>query len=128
MHQRFRDSAGRLERFYRLCATSRDFVERAGDIQRLRRDIHYFRDVRVWVVKEEAADREAKGRPTRPRWNATCPSSPPKWSTRPTSPTSTRRRARHHRAQRSGVAALAELGDPASGRLGAAPADRAEDA
>ncbi|GAA2596305.1 type I restriction endonuclease subunit R [Winogradskya consettensis] len=63
LHQRFRDSAGRLERFYRLCATSRDFVERAGDIERLRRDIHYFRDVRVWIVKEEAADREAKGLP-----------------------------------------------------------------
>ncbi|MEU7756716.1 type I restriction endonuclease subunit R [Micromonospora sp. NPDC049171] len=63
LHQRFRDSAGRLERFYTLCATSRDFVDRAGDIQRLRRDIHYFRDVRVWIVKEEAADREAKGLP-----------------------------------------------------------------
>jgi type I restriction enzyme R subunit len=63
LHQRFRDSAGRLERFYTLCATSRDFVERAGDIQRLRRDIHYFRDARVWIVKEEAADREAKGLP-----------------------------------------------------------------
>jgi type I restriction enzyme R subunit len=63
LHQRFRDSAGRLERFYTLCATSRDFVDRAGDIHRLRRDIHYFRDVRVWIVKEEAADREAKGLP-----------------------------------------------------------------
>ncbi|MFY1696722.1 type I restriction endonuclease subunit R [Solwaraspora sp. WMMA2101] len=63
LHQRFRDSAGRLERFYTLCATSRDFVERAGDIQRLRRDITFFRDVRVWIVKEEAADREAKGLP-----------------------------------------------------------------
>ncbi|WP_028182795.1 type I restriction endonuclease subunit R [Salinispora arenicola] len=63
LHQRFRDSARRLERFYTLCATSRDFAERAGDIQRLRRDIHYFRDVRVWIVKEEAADREAKGLP-----------------------------------------------------------------
>ncbi|WP_374251208.1 type I restriction endonuclease subunit R [Micromonospora sp. R77] len=63
LHRRFRDSAGRLERFYTLCATSRDFAERAGDIQRMRRDIHYFRDVRVWIVKEEAADREAKGLP-----------------------------------------------------------------
>jgi type I restriction enzyme, R subunit len=63
LHQRFRDSAGRLERFYRLCATSRDFVERAGDIERLRDDIHFYRDVRVFVVKEEAADREAKGMP-----------------------------------------------------------------
>nr|WP_243709533.1 type I restriction endonuclease subunit R [Micromonospora sp. 15K316] len=63
LHQRFRDSAGRLERFYTLCSTSRDFVDRAGDIQRLRRDIHFFRDVRVWIVKEEAADREAKGLP-----------------------------------------------------------------
>ncbi|WP_406080422.1 type I restriction endonuclease subunit R [Micromonospora sp. NBC_00858] len=63
LHQRFRGSAGRLERFYTLCATSRDFVDRAGDIQRLRRDIHYFRDVRVWIVKEEAADRGAKGLP-----------------------------------------------------------------
>lgn len=63
LHQRFRDSAARLERFYTLCATSRDFVERAGDIQRLRRDIHYFRDVRVWIVKEESADREVKGLP-----------------------------------------------------------------
>ncbi|MFV2097404.1 type I restriction endonuclease subunit R [Micromonospora sp. LOL_014] len=63
LHQRFRDSAGRLERFYTLCATSRDFVERAGDIHRLRDDIKFFRDVRVWIVKEEAADREAKGLP-----------------------------------------------------------------
>lgn len=63
LHRRFRDSAGRLERFYALCATSRDFVERAGDIRQLRRDIQFFRDVRVLIVKEEAADREAKGLP-----------------------------------------------------------------
>ncbi|MDI5936679.1 MULTISPECIES: type I restriction endonuclease subunit R [unclassified Micromonospora] len=63
LHQRFRDSAGRMERFYALCSSSNYFVDRAGDIQRLRRDIQFFRDVRVWIVKEEAADREARGLP-----------------------------------------------------------------
>lgn len=60
---RFRDSATRLERFYALCAMSRELSERFGDLQAWRRDIAFFVEVRGWLVKLDAADREASGRP-----------------------------------------------------------------
>jgi type I restriction enzyme R subunit len=45
VQQRFREASGRLERYYALCATSRDFAARAGDITTLRRDIQFFKHV-----------------------------------------------------------------------------------
>jgi type I restriction enzyme R subunit len=63
LHKRFRESSGRLERFYTLCATSRDFAERAGDVATLRRNIQFFTGVRIMMVKLDAADREARGLP-----------------------------------------------------------------
>jgi type I restriction enzyme R subunit len=63
LHKRFRESSGRLERFYALCASSRDFAERAGDVATLRRNIQYFTGVRIMMVKLDAADREARGLP-----------------------------------------------------------------
>ncbi len=63
LHKRFRESSSRLERFYALCATSRDFAERAGDITILRRNIQFFKHVRIMMVKLDAAEREARGLP-----------------------------------------------------------------
>jgi type I restriction enzyme R subunit len=60
---RFRESATRLERFYRLCAMSRDISERFTDLETWRRDIAFFVEVRAWTVKLDAADREAAGLP-----------------------------------------------------------------
>jgi type I restriction enzyme, R subunit len=60
---RFRESAARLERFYSLCATSRDLVDRCTDLEAWRRDIAFFAEARAWMVKLDAADREASGRP-----------------------------------------------------------------
>ena len=60
---RFRDSASRLERFYQLCAMSREISERFTDLQDWRRDIAFFIEVRAWIVKREAANREARGEP-----------------------------------------------------------------
>lgn len=63
LHKRFRESSNRLETFYAICATSRDFRERAGDFDTLRRDIQFFTAVRIMMVKIDAADREARGLP-----------------------------------------------------------------
>ncbi|MEU4215890.1 type I restriction endonuclease subunit R [Actinoplanes sp. NPDC026623] len=63
LHRRFRESSGRLESFHAICATSRDFRERAGDFDALRRDIRYFTAVRIMMVKLDAAEREARGLP-----------------------------------------------------------------
>lgn len=60
---RFRESATRLERFHRLCAMSRDISERFSDLDNWRRDIAFFVEVRAWMVKLDAADREASGKP-----------------------------------------------------------------
>jgi len=60
---RFKESATRLERFYRLCAASRDISERFEDLTSWRNDIAFFREVRAWMVKLDAADREASGKP-----------------------------------------------------------------
>lgn len=56
LKERFVREAGRLARFYALCSTS-------GDLNDLRDDIAFFRDVRVVVVKLDAARRQAEGRP-----------------------------------------------------------------
>ena len=60
---RFRDSATRLERFHRVCAMSREIAERFDDLATWRRDIAFFVEVRAWMVKYDAADREASGKP-----------------------------------------------------------------
>ncbi|MGW9636282.1 type I restriction endonuclease subunit R [Nocardiopsis alba] len=61
LSQRFRESATRLERFYQLCSMSRQISERFEDLEHWRRDIAFFVEVRAWVVKIEAANREARG-------------------------------------------------------------------
>jgi type I restriction enzyme R subunit len=60
---RFKDSAARLDRFYRICAMSREIAERCEDMVDWRRDIAFFSEVRAWMVKLDAADREATGQP-----------------------------------------------------------------
>ncbi|MFE0458145.1 type I restriction endonuclease subunit R [Kitasatospora sp. NPDC058965] len=60
---RFKESAARLERFYRLCSMSREITERCADLEDWRRDIAFFTEVRAWMVKLDAADREATGQP-----------------------------------------------------------------
>ncbi|MEV5752465.1 type I restriction endonuclease subunit R [Actinoallomurus sp. NPDC052308] len=56
LKERFSIQAARLARFYALCASS-------GELNDLRDDIAFFRDVRVWVAKFDAAERRAEGRP-----------------------------------------------------------------
>ncbi|MFF0244846.1 type I restriction endonuclease subunit R [Streptosporangium sandarakinum] len=60
---RFRESATRLERFHRLCAMSREISERFSDLGAWRQDIAFFCEVRAWLVKLDAANREASGKP-----------------------------------------------------------------
>ncbi|WP_411574208.1 type I restriction endonuclease subunit R [Streptomyces fradiae] len=60
---RFKDSAARLDRFYRICAMSKEIAERCEDMADWRRDIAFFSEVRAWMVKLDAADREATGQP-----------------------------------------------------------------
>jgi type I restriction enzyme R subunit len=60
---RFKDSAARLDRFYRICAMSKEIVERCEDMADWRRDIAFFSEVRAWMIKLDAADREATGQP-----------------------------------------------------------------
>ncbi|WP_157254922.1 type I restriction endonuclease subunit R [Nonomuraea typhae] len=63
LSERFKERATRLERFYRLCAMSRGIAERFDNLEALRRDIAFFVEVRAWIVKLDAADREASGKP-----------------------------------------------------------------
>ncbi|OSC44563.1 hypothetical protein B5181_43370, partial [Streptomyces sp. 4F] len=63
MSTKFKESAYRLERYYRICSMSREIVERCEDLENWRRDIAFFTEVRAWMVKLDAADREAKGEP-----------------------------------------------------------------
>ncbi|AZK95536.1 MULTISPECIES: type I restriction endonuclease subunit R [Streptomyces] len=60
---RFKDSAARLDRFYRICAMSKEIAERCEDLEDWRRDIAFFSEVRAWMIKLDAADREATGQP-----------------------------------------------------------------
>lgn len=60
---RFKESAARLDRYYRICASSREIAERCDDLDNWRRDIAFFSEVRAWMIKLDAADREATGRP-----------------------------------------------------------------
>jgi type I restriction enzyme R subunit len=60
---RFKDSAARLDRFYRVCAMSKEIAERCEDLDDWRRDISFFSEVRAWMIKLDAAQREASGEP-----------------------------------------------------------------
>ncbi|MEU7868126.1 type I restriction endonuclease subunit R [Dactylosporangium sp. NPDC049140] len=60
---RFRESARRLERFYALCSMSRELSDRFDDLETWRHDIVFFVEVRAWMVKLDAAEREASGLP-----------------------------------------------------------------
>ncbi|WP_263167198.1 type I restriction endonuclease subunit R [Streptomyces sp. SCSIO ZS0520] len=60
---RFKDSAARLDRFYRVCAMSKEIAERCEDLDGWRRDIAFFSEVRAWMIKLDAAQREANGEP-----------------------------------------------------------------
>ncbi len=61
--RRFRDHAHRLERFYALSASSRDIQERFSDHPAWRRDIQFFVEVRAYMAKLDAMDRESRGLP-----------------------------------------------------------------
>ncbi|MGI8335261.1 type I restriction endonuclease subunit R [Actinomadura scrupuli] len=56
LKERFAKEAARLTRFFALCSSS-------GELNDLRDDISFFRDVRVWVAKYDAAERQSEGRP-----------------------------------------------------------------
>ncbi|MFF4650885.1 type I restriction endonuclease subunit R [Streptomyces sp. NPDC001380] len=61
--RRFRDHAHRLERFYALSASARNIGERFPDHPAWRRDIQFFVEVRAYMAKLDAMDREARGLP-----------------------------------------------------------------
>ncbi|WLQ34383.1 type I restriction endonuclease subunit R [Streptomyces castrisilvae] len=61
--RRFREHAHRLERFHALCAGARNIGERFPDHPSWRRDIQYFVEVRAYMAKYDAMDREARGLP-----------------------------------------------------------------
>ncbi|GGO19491.1 DEAD/DEAH box helicase [Microbispora rosea subsp. aerata] len=61
--RRFRDHAYRLERFYALTSTSANIGERFPDHATWHRDIRFFVEVRVYLAKLDAMDREARGLP-----------------------------------------------------------------
>ncbi|WP_307840543.1 type I restriction endonuclease subunit R [Streptomyces sp. G44] len=63
--RRFREHAFRLERFHALTASSTAVADRFGEdeARRLRRDIRFFVEVRGWMAKLDAQDREAQGLP-----------------------------------------------------------------
>ncbi|MFE2326516.1 type I restriction endonuclease subunit R [Streptomyces sp. NPDC059385] len=61
--RRFRDHAYRLERFYALCGSSNNIGERFPDHPAWRRDIQFFVEVRAYMAKYDAMEREARGLP-----------------------------------------------------------------
>ncbi|WP_055481184.1 type I restriction endonuclease subunit R [Sphaerimonospora mesophila] len=62
--RRFRDHAHRLERFYALTASSANIGTRFPDHPATwRRDIQFFVEVRAYMAKLDAMDREARGLP-----------------------------------------------------------------
>ncbi|MFJ5954038.1 type I restriction endonuclease subunit R [Streptomyces noursei] len=60
---RFKESASRLDRFYRICSMSRDITKRCADLEDWRRDIAFFSEVRGWMVKLDTAERDATSQP-----------------------------------------------------------------
>jgi len=61
--RRFRDHAYRLERFYALTASATNIGERFPHLPTWRRDIQFFVEVRAYMAKLDAMDREARGLP-----------------------------------------------------------------
>lgn len=61
--RRFRDHAHRLERFYALSASAKNISERFPDHPAWRRDIQFLVEVRAYMAKLDAMDREARGLP-----------------------------------------------------------------
>ncbi|KIQ63151.1 DEAD/DEAH box helicase [Kitasatospora griseola] len=61
--RRYREHAHRLERFYALCGSSTDIGERFPDHPAWRRDIQFFVEVRAYMTKIDAMNREARGLP-----------------------------------------------------------------
>ncbi|MFK0255993.1 type I restriction endonuclease subunit R [Streptomyces sp. NPDC090445] len=61
--RRFRDHAYRLERFYALCGSSTNIGERFPDHPAWRRDVQFFVEVRAYMAKYDAMEREARGLP-----------------------------------------------------------------
>ncbi|MFI9536805.1 type I restriction endonuclease subunit R [Nocardia fusca] len=60
---RFRDHAHRLERFHALAGSSADISSRFPDQPRWKRDIQFLVEVRAYMAKLDAMDREARGLP-----------------------------------------------------------------
>lgn len=61
--RRFREHAHRLERFYALSASAKNIGERFPDHPAWRRDVQFFVEVRAYMAKYDAMDREARGLP-----------------------------------------------------------------
>ncbi|MGW0787742.1 type I restriction endonuclease subunit R [Streptomyces sp. NPDC002911] len=61
--RRFREHAHRLERFYALSASAKNIGERFPDHPAWRRDVQLFVEVRAYMAKYDAMDREARGLP-----------------------------------------------------------------
>ncbi|MFE6551717.1 type I restriction endonuclease subunit R [Streptomyces sp. NPDC057746] len=61
--RRFRDHAHRLDRFYALSASATNIGERFPDHPSWRRDVQFFVEVRAYMAKLDAMDREARGLP-----------------------------------------------------------------
>ncbi|NBE94107.1 type I restriction endonuclease subunit R [Nonomuraea sp. KC401] len=60
---RFREHAHRLERFFALTANAANLAERFPGNPYWRRDIQFFVEVRAYMAKLDAMDREARGLP-----------------------------------------------------------------
>lgn len=61
--RRFRDHSYRLERFHALCGSSADIGGRFPDHPAWRRDVQFFVEVRAYMAKYDAMEREARGLP-----------------------------------------------------------------
>ncbi|MER5480846.1 type I restriction endonuclease subunit R [Streptomyces sp. NPDC002734] len=60
---RFRDHAYRLERFWALAGSSKDVGDRFADQPAWKRHIQFFVEVRAYMAKLDAMEREARGLP-----------------------------------------------------------------
>ncbi|PKV98974.1 type I restriction endonuclease subunit R [Nocardia fluminea] len=63
LSRRFRDHAHRLERFHALAGSSADISSRFPDQPKWKRDIQFLVEVRAYMAKLDAMDREARGLP-----------------------------------------------------------------
>ncbi|MEU0400396.1 type I restriction endonuclease subunit R [Streptomyces sp. NPDC006197] len=61
--RRYREHSHRLERFHALCGSSTAICERFPDHPAWRRDIQFFVEVRAYMAKIDAMNREARGLP-----------------------------------------------------------------